>query len=129
MSFKSSDNRSFKNVLVVDDEPMIRDIFSQFLGESGYDVQSANSNDEAKLFINQESFDLILLDVHMKGIPFSEFLTFLKSTTTEIAQIPVIAVTGVPNLISKQHLHFLAGILEKPFTPFEMINYIETVLN
>ena len=129
MISKSNDNHTFKNVLIVDDEPMIRDIFSQFLGDSGYDVQSANSNDEAKVFINRESFDLILLDVHMKGISFSDFLTFLKTSQPKIANIPVIAVTGVPDLIANSQLSLLAGILEKPFTPSEMLNYIENVLN
>ena len=46
-----------KNVLIIDNEPFILDIFSQFLSDNGFDSQSALSNDDALCYLR--SFILI----------------------------------------------------------------------
>ena len=114
-------------VLVVDDEPFIRDIFSQLLSDHGFNVQSAASNDEAKVYLSQRSFDLILLDVCMKGMSFYDFISFLKQSPDK-CHIPVIAVTALPTEIFPEAKMVLAGILEKPFSPETMMSCIQSVL-
>ena len=73
------------------------------------------------MLLKEFHFDLILLDVHMKGIGFSDFLSYLDPLG-DYSLIPVIAVTGVPDLISKKDKSNLSGILEKPFTPETMMS-------
>ena len=102
-------------------------IFFQFLSDNGFDSQSALSNDDALCYLKEFHFDLILLDVHMKGIGFSDFLSYLKDPLGDYSLIPVIAVTGVPDLISKKDKSNLSGILEKPFTPETMMSCIHSI--
>ena len=118
----------FKNILIIDDEPFILDIFSQFLSDEGYDIQAAESNDVAMEYLQQNVFDLILLDVHMRGTGFSDFLAYLKKPSSEHSKTPIIAVTGVPDVIQEIDRRYLSGILEKPFTPEVMISCIQSVL-
>ena len=119
----------YKKILIIDDEPFILDIFSQFLSDAGYDIQSASSNDEAIKYAQQTVFDLILLDVHMKGIGFSEFIAFLTETNGKYSTIPIIAVTGMPDAILEEDREFLSGVLEKPFTPDALLSSIRSVID
>ncbi len=54
-----------KHILVVDDEPHLRDIASQMLQKLGYRVDSVPSGELAIEFVKKKSFDLIVLDMLM----------------------------------------------------------------
>ena len=64
----------------------------------------------------------------MKGLSFTEFLSFLKLKDNGYYSIPVIAVTGVPLSISEKDKTKLAAILEKPFTPETLLDIVSQVL-
>lgn len=121
--------KPFKNILIVDDEKFILDILSQFLAEEGFDIQTASSSEAAKEYLNCNRFDLILSDVHMKNSEFSDFLYFLKNPKGEYKSIPIIAITGVPGAIGLQERILLSGILEKPFTPDDLLAFIKPFID
>ncbi len=55
-------------ILVVDDELSIRLVLTEQLGQEGYRVTTAASGEEALAVLQEDSFDLILLDLKMPGI-------------------------------------------------------------
>ncbi|HEY8061220.1 MAG TPA: response regulator, partial [Gemmatimonadales bacterium] len=55
-------------ILVVDDEPSIRDVLAQVLGYEGYEVVTASSGGEALASHRAHPYDLIILDVKMQGM-------------------------------------------------------------
>lgn len=57
-----------KRVLIVDDEPKIRSIFSLKLKLAGYEVVSTTSGAEAIELVRIQKFDVMLLDVLMPGV-------------------------------------------------------------
>jgi len=57
-----------KRVLIVDDEPQIREYLAEVLTHEGYDVISVGSGEEAVLEANIGKFDIVILDVRMPGI-------------------------------------------------------------
>ena len=117
------------NILVIDDERFILDIFSQFLCGEGYSVQSAQSNDEAIHFLENKSFDLVLMDFHMKGMSFMDFISYIRSLSdASIATTPIIAITGVPDSIPDDLKSEIQGIIEKPFSPELLIESIRVLL-
>jgi len=65
--------------LVVDDEPMIRELLSQFLTLRGYRVRTAQDGLEALDLVRQESPRMIILDMNMPGINGLEALRRLRS--------------------------------------------------
>ena len=111
------------SVLVIDDEPFILDIFSQLLSDEGFNVQSVNSNEEALAYLKKSEIDLILVDYHMTGMSFSEFIATVRDGN-HYSEIPIIAVTGVPDRISKYDRDQIQGIIEKPFLPEVFIQTI-----
>ena len=106
----------------------IRDIFSHLLASCGYDIQVAKSNNEALEFLKLFSFDLILVDINMTGMTLTEFLSVVKQKY-EYKHIPIMAVTGVPNLINQSDLNQIQAVLEKPFEPDDLINKVKALLN
>ena len=119
---------SFRNILIIDDQPFILDIFSQFLCDKGFNIQTADSTEMALEYLVSDKFNLILSDVCMKRGDFSSFLTFLKQPEGKYLSIPIIAVTGAPEAIQDKDKVHLAGVLEKPFTPDELLSAIHLVL-
>lgn len=54
-----------ETILVIDDEPLQRDIASQILKSLGYSVETATSGEEAIQYLKRDSADLVLLDMIM----------------------------------------------------------------
>ncbi len=68
-----------ESILVVDDEPMIRDLLSQFLTVRGYRVRTAQDGSQALAMVKQEQPQLIILDLYMPDMNGLEVLRKLRS--------------------------------------------------
>ena len=68
-----------ESILVVDDEPMVRDLLSQFLTLRGYRVRTAHDGREALDLVRQESPRMIILDLYMPDMNGLEVLRTLRS--------------------------------------------------
>jgi DNA-binding response OmpR family regulator len=74
-------------LLVVDDEAGIRMLFSQELGDEGYEVETAASAAEAVEKLQQINYDLIILDIKLKN---ESGLDLLQQIVKERHDLPVI---------------------------------------
>jgi two-component system sensor histidine kinase/response regulator len=81
------------NLLVVDDDELNRKMFSRLLKRKDYNVETANSGKEALELIENNSFDLILLDIVMPEINGIEILKIIREKYT-MTQLPIIMVTA-----------------------------------
>ncbi|KAF2960305.1 response regulator [Thermotoga sp. 38H-to] len=57
-----------KRILVVDDEPNIRELLKEELQEEGYEVDTAENGEEALKKFFSGNYDLVILDIEMPGI-------------------------------------------------------------
>jgi two-component system nitrogen regulation response regulator NtrX len=78
-------------ILVVDDEPAIRDTMRMILEYDGYDVTLAGSGPEALQLAERENPDLVFLDIKMPGMDGLEVLGRLKATNETL---PVVIVSA-----------------------------------
>jgi CheY-like chemotaxis protein len=83
-------------ILVIDDDPAVRDLMSRYLTKSGLQPVTAANGEEGLKLAKQIHPRIITLDVVMPGTDGWEILTRLKSDP-ELASIPVIMVTIVDN--------------------------------
>ncbi len=66
------------NILVVDDEEMVRYVLAEKLAESGFSVSTANDGQRAVELFRDATFDAVLLDLKMPGMDGKETLKELR---------------------------------------------------
>jgi DNA-binding response OmpR family regulator len=78
-------------LLVVDDEPDIRHLYAAELEDDGYQVETAGTGTEAAGLLKEHQFDLVVLDIQMRG---ESGLQVLQKIVQEKADLPVILCTA-----------------------------------
>ncbi|MCM8777658.1 MAG: response regulator [Candidatus Omnitrophica bacterium] len=78
-----------KRVLIIDDEPQIAGLYREFLAGEGYYVSSCNNGNEAMIQLENEKFDIVLLDIQMPGIDGFTILSRIRDKG-----IPVVIITA-----------------------------------
>ncbi|MBI6875552.1 response regulator transcription factor [Clostridium aciditolerans] len=78
------------NILIVDDEKKLADVMSLYLKKDGYKVTCSYNGDDGEILIENNDFDLIILDVMMPKKDGWSLLRKIKSTSN----IPVILTTA-----------------------------------
>lgn len=78
-------------LLVVDDERDIRFLYAAELEDEGYEVETAGNGEEAVEKIQNHHFDLIILDIQLKG---ESGLQLLQKIVKERTDLPVILCTA-----------------------------------
>lgn len=79
--------------LVVDDNFAFRSLAVALLEKRGFDVREAVDANEALVRLQNESFDLVLLDIHMPGMKGDELCRFIRRYLG-LKHLPVIAYTA-----------------------------------
>jgi len=86
-----------KRILLAEDDPFIADIYITYLKKTDFDVIHVKDGEECLSKLNEENFDLILLDILLPKIDGFEILKKIKNNP-KFKNIPIIALT---NLIEK----------------------------
>ncbi|MEG1862747.1 MAG: response regulator transcription factor [Oscillospiraceae bacterium] len=113
-------------ILVVDDEPRIRELIGQYLTVAGYDVENAKDGIEALSKISKGDIDLCILDVMM---PFMDGIACLKEMRSRGFKTPVIILSAKSEEYDKI-TGFDAGTddyVVKPFSPKELMARVKAV--
>jgi DNA-binding response OmpR family regulator len=113
-------------VLVVDDEPMLRNLLSRLLRMEGYEVLEAEDGLTALDLVAQEKPDLVLLDVMLPARNGLDVLSDLRRTS----QIPVILVSALAEEADRVIGLKLGAddYVTKPFSAAELSARVESVL-
>ena len=116
-----------QSILVIDDEPAIRDMLQIALDAAGFKVELAEDAKQAYPIIIDTPPDLILLDWMMPGTSGIELLRRLRRDETNV---PVIMLTAKVEEASK-----IAGLdsgaddyIAKPFSPRELVSRVKAIL-
>jgi DNA-binding response OmpR family regulator len=117
--------RPGKRILLVDDDPTVRDSLKEVLVAEGYFVVLAESGQQALDFINKFPIDLVLLDLNMPVM--SGWHTF-EQLTREHPLIAIIIVTARPNQLFTALSAGAGALLEKPMDIPTLLRTMETLL-
>ena len=86
-----------KNILIIDDEKDIRDSISGILNDEGYVSFTVKNSQEALIQINENSFDVIILDVWLNDSEL-DGIQLLKEIKRIDTEIPVLIISGHGNI-------------------------------
>ncbi|EFA69906.1 DNA-binding response regulator [Cylindrospermopsis raciborskii S07] len=116
-------------LLLVDDEPGLREAVKEYLQESGFGVRVASNAREGWELIQQNTPDLVISDIMMPQVDGYQFLKQLRDDP-RLASLPVIFLTA-KGMTGDRIQGYQAGVdayLSKPFDPDELIAIINNLL-
>ena len=115
-----------KTILVVDDEPIVREVVVRYLQRDGYSTLEAGDGDDARTLLERSSPDLVVLDVMLPGTDGLELCRWIRSRS----ELPVILLTA-----RGEEADRIVGLelgaddyVTKPFSPRELAARVRTVL-
>jgi putative two-component system response regulator len=108
------------NVLVVDDEKSVRNLLSRMLLRGGYECTLAADAVDARKFIKERNFELILCDVAMPGESGIDFIRYVADEYPDTATMMVTAVDD-PEIAETALEVGIYGYMIKPFNANEVI--------
>jgi two-component system, OmpR family, response regulator len=114
------------HVLVVDDDPLVRKMIADYLGDNEIAVTTLTSGREIDAVMQRETIDLLVLDLRMPG----EHGTQIARKLREDSQIPIIMLTGVKDEADRVMALELGAddYVTKPFSPRELLARIHALL-
>jgi len=114
------------HILVVDDDPTLRDLVTEYLGLNDIRVTAVSSGNEMREVMGREAIDLLLLDLRLPG----EDGMKLARTVRENSRLPIVMVTG-----RREEADRVMGLelgaddyVTKPFSPRELLARIRAVM-
>ena len=114
-------------ILIVDDEPDVRDVLLEYFVSHGYAVIGAESASVAKTIAAEHSIDLALVDIHMPG---EDGLSLARHLRERYAKIAIVMLTSAAMVVDR-----IVGLemgaddyIPKPFDPRELLARVKSVL-
>lgn len=119
------------SILVVDDEPELRDVIGRVLTDAGHRVTCAANGRDAIAKMSEQAFELVLTDVIM---PEKDGMQVITEARRKHPGIRIVAMSGGGHIPREQYLKIATGlgahaVLEKPFTNQELADVIGAVLD
>jgi DNA-binding response OmpR family regulator len=115
------------HILIIDDEVSLRQTLARILQRAGFDVSTAANGKEGITLADENSFDLIYLDIRMPDI---NGLDVLKIIHTDHPDVPIILFTAQPDLHSAVEAlrRGASDYLLKPLRPQVVIDRTNSIL-
>lgn len=114
------------HILVIDDDTRLRSLLQRYLQENGFAVSTAKDAENARMFLRQYLFNLLIVDVMMPGENGIEFLQKFRRDNN----VPAILLTAMGEAADR-----IAGLeagaddyLPKPFEPKELVLRMNNIL-
>lgn len=109
-------------IMVVDDEPFIREMMEEFLSLQGHDAFSASSGEEAISQLADKDPDMVLLDIWLPGINGLETLARIKEVNPKV-RIVMLSAFGDEDTVNEALEMGASFYLQKPIE-FKKLNMI-----
>lgn len=120
-----------KRILIIDDDPVIREILSEILEMNGYIVDTAGDGDKGIDKHCRQPFDLVITDIIMPGKEGIETIYELRHASPDLK---IIAISGGGHLESDGYLRMAGKLganltLDKPFETIEIEVAVKKLLS
>ena len=118
-----------KHILIIDDEPGIREVLGQALQVKGYRATTAGSGAEALKLVGLGSFDLIISDLQMEDTDGFDLISQLKE---KVPNVPVILLTGMifdSEVVQKKIQPLVSAYIDKTASLQRVTDEVERLLS
>lgn len=112
------------SILVVDDDPVIRIVVTQFLEAGGFGAVAAPGGDEALALFEEGSFDLVITDFRMGEVSGVDLARRLREIEPFV---PICLMTAVKADVAPEDYALFAAVLEKPFKEADLLGALAEI--
>lgn len=119
--------RQPKRVLLVDDEPSVREMLADFLELNNFICMQASNGEAAVDYTKREKFDLVIMDIRMPGVSGIDALRTIKEDTPSQPVVMVTAVNEVETAVEAMRLGAYDYVM-KPFILRDMLVVIDQAI-
>ena len=119
--------RKRAKILVVEDNPAIRELFREALSGQGYVVRAVQNGEKALLRTRKDHFDLVLTDAKMSGMSGMQLLRELRKTTPD-TKVVIVTATADPEMIVRAMKLGAHDCIPKPFSAEKLLARIKGIL-
>ncbi len=116
-----------RKILVVDDDPVIRDMMADILEFEGYSISVARNGSEALQLLRSGEAYLVFLDIMMPVMSGKELCTLIEADPHMRQRHKIILMSAMDNLEEAATLK-VDAILQKPFVVDDVIEILEPYL-
>ena len=122
-----------RRILVVDDEPTVREVLRRYLEREGWQVREAADGRSALQLLREDPPDLLILDLMLPGVDGLSITRRLRGDVSVLSterMVPIIMLTARRNEQDRVHGLELGAddYLTKPFSPRELVARVRAVL-
>lgn len=118
-------------ILVADDSQVNQKVVERILDQAGYQAHIVSDGDEALDMLEQNDYDLAILDLHMPSVGGIEIAKIHNFSHNEESRVPIIILTANATPEAKQACHDarVSAFLTKPIVSQRLLSTISTVLS
>lgn len=120
-------NHSTYQVLFLEDEPTIREVLTEYMQLSGYQVTSVSRGDDAIRLIGSGNYDIAVLDIMVPGADGFQVLSHIRAAKPETAVIMLTALDDEQTQV-KAFNCYADDYVIKPVSPIILLKRMETIL-
>jgi DNA-binding NtrC family response regulator len=117
----------YTEILIVDDEPIMRESLAGWLERDGHHVDTSASGEEALKKLKKTRYDILLVDIKMEGISGLDVLKQVKESDPDVAVVMITAYGSIATAIEAMK-NGAYDYLLKPFDPDELGIIIDKIL-
>jgi DNA-binding response OmpR family regulator len=114
-------------ILVLEDDPDLREMLCDVLEEQGYQVKTASRGEEAVALAAAEAFDLFVADVRMEGMGGLKAIEAARSHQPELGSLVVSGWASEEQTLEAVRLQ-VGGYLKKPFSMSDLLQRVKELL-
>ena len=122
----ANDPRPAPHILIVDDDPNLRVMYTVLLQGAGYETVAAGSAERALERFDDGPVDLVLTDLAMPG---AGGLGLVETLSRRRPQLPIVAMSGDPSLLDRARAAGACSALGKPLPIRRLLETIERALS
>ncbi len=115
-----------KKILLIEDEAYIKDLYTTVLTKAGYEVDGAEDGESGLQKAQQQSYDLILLDIMLPKLTGMEVLKTLREDSKNKTPIYLLTNLGEENIIKEAYKFGANGyLLKAKFLPKQLVEEVD----
>jgi DNA-binding response OmpR family regulator len=116
-------------ILICEDNKLASKTLSVVLAKEGFSIDSAEDGKKAIVLLQENIYDLVVVDIHLPFHSGLELIKFLRSDLKSKTPVLIVTAFSDPQMQKQAGELGIDGYIVKPFNPSDLIKKIKEILN